>query len=504
MSPFRFRPRTFRLPAPSDLGRWLAALRRRRALVALDSADTDHPCARFSLIAFDPLPAVPPPDSAAPADLSGLADLVGSLRVESGDALPGPFHGGFLGALAYDLGVAGERPLRVPPDPWRSPRIVGGLYTDFIVVDQRDGAAWLVLGEAPGDGRPEVAQRLASVQAALAERAQPPEEREEQAGGTRPEGELVRHVPSAEHRRRIECVRAAIARGDLYQANLAHRFTRAMHGDPIQLYRHLREVNPAPYMAYMEWGRPPYEAARAAPGSGFARSGALLSASPELLFDFDGQTARTRPIKGTAPRDREPLADERLARGLLESAKDRAELAMIVDLARNDLGRVARAGTVRVTDFPLLESFASVHHLVGEVRATPRPGSGAFELLQALFPGGSISGAPKLASMGLIAELEGEGRGFFSGSAGFLDTRGRAAFNILIRTMLWRPRPEAAHSWERGEVSYHVGGGITWSSQAEAEDRETLDKGAGLAAALELSIPGPDAALPLTAEEFAG
>jgi anthranilate/para-aminobenzoate synthase component I len=147
-----------------------------------------------------------------------------------------------------------------------------------------------------------------------------------------------------------------------------------------------------------------------------------------------------------------------------------------VDLERNDLGRAALPGRVWVERFPHLESYARVHHLMADVVAEVRPGLDACDLLAALFPGGSITGAPKLRAMERIAELEGEGRGFFCGSLGFVDTRGAAAFNILIRTLLWRP---SRRPGEAGELSFRVGGGITWSSDAAEEERETLDKAAG-------------------------
>jgi para-aminobenzoate synthetase component 1 len=297
-----------------------------------------------------------------------------------------------------------------------------------------------------------------------------------------PIGPLIRHTSASEHAGRIERARSLIAAGELYQVNLAHRFTRAMEGEPVDIYRRLRRVNPAPYMAYLAWERD-----TAAGASRFPR-GALLSASPELLFELEAGVARTRPIKGTAARARSSRADALAARALLSSAKDRAELAMIVDLERNDLGRIARPGGVRVERFPELASYASVHHLSADVVAELRAGVDAFDVLGALFPGGSITGAPKLASMAAIAALEGEGRGFFTGSLGFVDTRGHAAFNILIRTLVWRPMAHGGTregALVRGEISYHVGGGITWSSSAEDEDRETLAKGAALAAALE-------------------
>jgi len=286
-------------------------------------------------------------------------------------------------------------------------------------------------------------------------------------------GALVRHVPAAEHVRRVEAVRAHIARGDVYQVNLAHRFSARVRGGPLALYRRLRAVNPAPYMGLLVW-----------------EGGALLSASPELLLEYDGGEARTRPIKGTRPRDPDPARDRELAAELAGSAKDRAELVMIVDLERNDLGRVARPGGVRVEGLPTLASYARVHHLLADVVARPAPGVDAVDLLAALFPGGSVTGAPKLAAMRLVAELEGEGRGFFCGTLGALDTRGRCRFNLLIRSLLWRPRADDPAG---GEVSFRVGGGITWSSDARAEERETLDKAAGLLAALGLDGPGAGA-----------
>jgi para-aminobenzoate synthetase component 1 len=478
--------RVFRSDTPLTCGEILARLRTRRGLVALDSA-AGHPC-RWSLVAFDPLRGIDAPDEAR-----ALRELVARLEC-GGDEVPGPFRGGFLGALAYDHGVDGEEPVASGPDPWRSPQIVGGLYTDFLVRDEERGETWLVLGEPAHGDRAGVCERRAEIEALLAAPSPP--------GAVTPEGPLLRHTSRREHAARIERARESIAAGDFYQANLAHRFTRTIAGEPIDLYRRLRAVNPAPYMAFLSWDSRESRAgdrsvalragdrSRASRAGGLER-GALLSASPELLFEFDGRVARTRPIKGTVPRGKTPRADERLARALLASEKDRAELAMIVDLERNDLGRIARPGSVRVESFPHLESYASVHHLSADVVAEARAGVDAVDVLLALFPGGSITGAPKLASMRAIAALEGEGRGFFTGSAGYIDTRGRACFNILIRTLVWRPlarRIDAA----RGEVSFHVGSGITWSSIAADEDRETLAKGAALEAALEpTSMPRP-------------
>jgi anthranilate/para-aminobenzoate synthase component I len=336
--------------------------------------------------------------------------------------------------------------------------VLGGLYTDFLVRDERAGESWLVLGDEPGDGRAPVAERAARLRALLA--------RPDPARPAGAAGAAQRCVDAALHRARIERVRAHIGAGDIYQANLAHRFTCAVAGDPVDLYRALRERNPAPYMGFCAWD------------DGRERRGAVLSSSPELLLEYDGRTARTRPIKGTAARASDPHEDARRAAALLASAKDRAELVMIVDLERNDLGRCARPGSVRVEGLPTLQSYARVHHLMADVVCEPRADVGALELLAALFPGGSVSGCPKLRAMQIIAEQEGEGRGFFCGSLGFVGLDGRAAFNVLIRTLLWRPRAVG------GEVSFRVGGGITWGSDSAAEDQETLDKAAGIIDAL--------------------
>ena len=470
---FRFRPRVFELPPPLaalDPGALLSRLRGRAGTVLLDSAGGEP--AEFSLLGFDPVACAEELGS-----IDELRPLLARLEPAPGDDVPGPFHGGFLGALAYDLGIAGEE-LALPGEPWGFPLVAGGLYVDFLVREERAGRAWLVLGDEPGDGRPPVDARRAALFALLAADATG-------AAVAGAGGAPIRCTPPEEHRARVERARQWIASGEIYQANVAHRMAGEVEGDSVDLYLALRATNRAPYMGYLSLGTR-------------AERGAILSASPELLLelraDGRGPVARTRPIKGTAPRGTTPEEDRERARALLASEKDLAELAMIVDLERNDLGRTAEPGSVRVEGFPTLSSYASVHHLMADVVARPEPGRDAVDVLAAMFPGGSITGAPKARAMELIAELEGEGRGFFSGSLGFLDTRGEACFNILIRTLLWRPRPASSVRGEGaevlGEVSFRVGGGVTWASDPDAEDQETLDKAASLAAALDRRARG--------------
>ncbi|WP_419186510.1 anthranilate synthase component I family protein [Rohdeia mirabilis] len=410
--------------------------------------------ARHAWLCFDPVRVLD-----GVRDLDALRSAVRALELV-GDDPAGPFLGGFAGVLAYDLGPHGEA-LDLPPDPWGWPPIVGGLYTDLVHWDLVAGTAELILREGDDERRSDArrAELLACIERAReghgAARSEP--------ACDAPVDPLERRTSAERFRANVERARTQIADGSYYQANLSHRFTTQVRRPPHELYEALTRTNPAPYMGYMSH-----------PG------GAILSSSPELLFEFDGRVARSRPIKGTCKRALEPEADERAARALLASAKDRAELAMIVDLVRNDLGRVATAGGVSVPEAVAVETFSHVHHLVGTIEATVRPDVDAFDVLAALFPGGSITGAPKLAAMDAIAVLEGEGRGPFTGSLGWIGTDGAACFNILIRTLLTRPIEADLH-----EVSFRVGGGITWRSDPWAEDEETLAKAEGLVRALE-------------------
>ncbi|MCK6480921.1 MAG: anthranilate synthase component I family protein, partial [Planctomycetes bacterium] len=258
---------------------------------------------------------------------------------------------------------------------------------------------------------------------------------------------------------------AAVARcveyvhaGDLFQVNLARRVEGVLALHPVEAALRLRGRNPAP---------------RGAVGSlGGGRW--ILSSSPELLLEVRDGLARSRPIKGTRPRTGDPLRDARAREDLLSSAKERAELAMIVDLQRNDLGRVARWGGVRVAAARELEEHPTVLHTVATVEADLRPGVGPRELLAALFPGGSVTGAPKIRAMEIIEELEPVRRGPYTGSAGWFGWDGGAHLDILIRTL----------AVEGDRVRFGVGGGIVADSDPAAEWEETVHKGAALAAAL--------------------
>lgn len=246
--------------------------------------------------------------------------------------------------------------------------------------------------------------------------------------------------------------------GDIYQVNLAHRFSAPWSGDPLALYRELRDCSPAPHAAYLRFGET-----------------AVLSASPELFLQMSGRQIRTRPIKGTRPRRREGHADEKSAYDLITSAKEVAELVMITDLERSDLGQVCEWGSVVVPELLTLERFAQVFHLVSTVEGRLRPEVDQASAWRACFPGGSITGAPKKRAREIIAELEPEGRGLYTGALGWFGYNGESRFSIAIRTIVAEP----------GRAHFQVGAGIVADSVAEREWQETLDKADGMLLAAE-------------------
>ena len=373
-----------------------------------------------------------------------------------------------MGHLAYDLGRRLERlPVRAVDDQGL-PDLRLGLHAWTIAWDGRDGRAWLAGRAVDGD--------LAGLERALA--------------GVRARADAAVRVPArgdldfpalvfrsepdlATWLERVGAVQAAIASGELYQANLTRRLVAPFDGDPWPVFRRLRAGEPAAFGAFVDLGREPATGARRA----------IVSASPEpfLALDASGRV-RTDPIKGTRPRGRTGADDRALAGELLASGKDRAENTMIVDVLRNDLGRVCRPGSVRVPRLWRLERTASVQHLVSTVTGRLAPGSDAFDLLAATFPGGSITGAPKIRAMELIESLEPVRRGPYCGAALWVDAGGAMGSSILIRTFVADGR----------RLTLHVGGGITWRSDPESEWEETRTKARGPLRAIGASVEGEE------------
>jgi para-aminobenzoate synthetase component 1 len=366
-----------------------------------------------------------------------------------------PFLGGLLGYLGYDLGHAFERLPSIAVDDQGLPPLRLGLYDWVVAWDRRTGAAWLGGRALDGDAR-ELARRLDDVHARLMLAPRASTGPATASSPLRFRSSLTRR----EYEARVERVREHIARGDIYQANLTRRLETPFDGDPWAPYRWLRTGDPSLFSAYLDVG--------ASPETGRAR--ALLSASPEpfLSLDRDGLVA-SDPIKGTRPRGRDRVEDRALACELLGSAKDRAENVMIVDVLRNDLGRVCRPGTVRVPRLCRLERTAAVQHLVSTVTGRLEAGRDAFDLLAATFPGGSITGAPKIRAMEILEGLEPVRRGPYTGALGWIGADGAMQTSILIRTFVADGR----------RLTLHVGGGITWGSDPGAEWHETVAKARG-------------------------
>jgi para-aminobenzoate synthetase component 1 len=376
--------------------------------------------------------------------LAVLAEALGPLR-------PGvaglPFSGGAIGYFGYDL----ARRLDRLPGPVRAaeaggeaelPEMALGLYDWAVVVDHRERRTRLVAAEPAGLAR--WRDRLARPPAV--ERAGP-------SAPFRVLGPIRSNLTRDAYLAAIARIQQYLRDGDCYQVNLAQRFAAPAEGDAWPAYRRLRALSPAPFSAYLDHPH-----------------GRILCASPERFLHLRDGVVTTRPIKGTRPRGVDPATDRRLARTLRESPKDRAENLMIVDLLRNDLGKVCALGSVEVPELFAVERFAQVHHLVSTVCGRLAPGRTALDLLRAAFPGGSITGAPKRRAMEVIEELEPHRREVYCGAIGYLGFDGAMDTNVAIRTLVHSGR--IARLW--------AGGGIVADSVAALEYQETLDKAGAL------------------------
>jgi len=394
-------------------------------------------------------------DSGLDSPLVALEDLIDRLGLATAlpiDNHPSAFAGGLVGYFGYDLAPRIETLPRCRPRDSRLPDIRLALYDTGLTIDHQSGNVNAWSSGFRGETESTVHERLERFVGAL-ETSSPREITPPSLGPV--VASMTRDDYLAAVRRALEY----IAAGDIFQVNFSQRFESTGCVDPFDLYQRLRRRSPAPFSAYLQWD-----------------DLAIVSASPEWFYrtDADGRII-TRPIKGTRPRGVNDEEDRRLIAELRASPKDRAELTMIVDLERNDLGRVCEYGSVCVDDALSVESYAQVHHLVATVAGRLRAGVGPIDVARALFPGGSITGAPKIRAMEIIDELEPNRRSAYTGAIGYLGLGGVSCFNIAIRTMLV----------EGDRVSYQVGGGVVADSIPEAEYQETLDKGRGLRAVIE-------------------
>lgn len=365
--------------------------------------------------------------------------------------------GGAVGYFGYELADEFEAVSFRPKKGPSFPKLILLFFRDLIVFDHKEGSYRLISWLIP--------EKKVSFSEALHEAQENLGEMEEvlsflPEAQTNGRFELLRFHPEISKsvfEKKIRKAKAYIRAGDIYQANLSQRFSFTFQGSPLKLYGRLRETNPSPYASLLHlddlW---------------------VASSSPELLIEKKGDLCVTRPIAGTRPSGRDLQESRRLARELLTNEKERAEHLMLVDLERNDLGRVSKWRSVRVKDFMRLEKYARVQHIVSEITGRLRPAEDPWDLIRAMFPGGTITGCPKIRSMEIIDELEPVQRGIYTGSIGYIGFDGNLMLNIAIRTLVL----------QRNQGYLQVGAGIVADSDPEREYEETLAKGEALAEAL--------------------
>ncbi|MFN2348274.1 MAG: aminodeoxychorismate synthase component I [Thioalkalivibrio sp.] len=441
------------LPYSPDPIRWFDALADRPWSVLLDSARGNGGVGRYDILAADPYLTLVTrgPVTEVRGDQGVMLtpeDPFALLQRHLGPHTPAlgglPFSGGAIGYFGYDLGRRIEVLPSLAYDDDGMPAMAMGLYDWAVVLDHEERRACLVAqGRHPRtrSGWSDLVRLLDNPPPA---RARP---------GFRLHSPLESNLSRDAYARCFERVQHYIREGDCYQVNLAQRFSAQAEGDPWGAYQMLRQISPAPLGAYLHT---PF--------------GDILSNSPERFLSVRDTRVETRPIKGTRARSADSTEDRALAQALQSSAKDRAENVMIVDLLRNDLGKTCEIGSVRVPELCALESYATVHHLVSTVTGGLAEGCDAVDLLRGCFPGGSITGAPKLRAMEIIEELEPHRRGVYCGSLGYVGFNGDMDTNIAIRTLVYSD----------GRVRFSAGGGLVVDSNVDEEYQETLDKAAAM------------------------
>lgn len=448
-------------PAPDPLAllERVASLR----LPAFLDAAAGGELGRWSYLAWDPVHHIEATAEEWPRVRATLRATTAARHPGAG--LP-PFAGGWIGWLAYELGRAFDRQPMASRDPLAVADVSLALYDLVVAWDHQADRAWLISTGCGADGgidHRRAADRLAAARAVLAAGVSG------SGGGVaapaprnRPASASTASFTAAGYLAAVGSVIEHIRAGDIFQANLSQRYHVACAGDRVALYRRLRTAAPGSHAAFLDRGRV-----------------AALSVSPErfLRYDSASRAIETRPIKGTRPRHPDPARDREQSRELVESVKDRAENVMIVDLLRNDLARVAEPESVAVTALCRLESYAAVHHLVSVVEGRLASRHDACDLIEATFPAGSITGAPKLRAMEILAALEPERRGIYCGAIGWIGLDGSMDLNVAIRTI----------TLADGTAVVGAGGGVTLLSDPQAEHAEVLDKARALVGALEAS-----------------
>lgn len=412
----------------------------------LDSAASKHPNSRYQIMVMQPLATLTATDGVTtlrdeqgshdyPQDPFTVLDCALKRYFPEPVNSELPFTGGALGYFGYDLGRYLEKLPELSEHDIALPDMAVGLYSWALIFDKQQQQLWCVDYHGDAKARWQLIQHQLSQKPAVTPFTLT---RSWQA-----------NVSQAQYNERFEKIQQHLLNGNCYQINLAQRFSAGYQGDEWQAYLRLRDANAAPFSAFIN-----------------LENGAVLSISPERFLQLKNRQVETKPIKGTRPRHRDQALDQQAATQLQQAEKDRAENVMIVDLLRNDLGKVCRVGTVKVPELFAIESFPAVHHLVSTVTGELAAQYSACDLLRGAFPGGSITGAPKVAAMQIIEQLEPHRRSVYCGAIGYINNNGDMDTNIAIRTLVC----------SEGVIHCWAGGGIVADSEAASEYQETLDK----------------------------
>ena len=368
-----------------------------------------------------------------------------------------PFCGGAIGYFGYDLARRLEEIPNIARDSENIPDMMLGIYDWAIVVDHDCGRSWLVQQDISAETETTCERVLESMHREF--------ESETERMRFRINGKIQSNMNRAEYGNKFRRIKRYLLEGDCYQVNLAQRFSASCEGDPWSAYKILRALNAAPFAGFLDF--PDVQ---------------VLSSSPERFLKVETGAVETKPIKGTRPRSTDPAQDLAQIEALRKSSKDRAENLMIVDLLRNDIGKTCEIGSVKVPKLFDIESFATVHHMVSTIRGRLAESNDCIDLLRGCFPGGSITGAPKIRSMEIIEELEPDRRGVYCGSLGYISYCGNMDTNIAIRTLI--------HSDH--QIRFWAGGGIVADSREAEEYQECLDKASAMLRLLEQFGAAPE------------
>ena len=417
----------------------------------LDSAMDPKKLGRYSFIGFNPFKIIKYKNTKE-NPLDNLRNELNKYKVENNTHLP--FIGGAVGYLSYDLGNYIEHLPRTAKDDTNVYDLYFGLYNLVIVIDHLENKTYIATPNLNIEKEEklivDIENKIKKAEINGIEEICYEEKNVEPI-------KLNSNFTKASFENSVRKVQDYIRQGDIYQANLTQRFNGKTTLSSYELYRDLRKVSPAPFGALLNF-----------------EHSKILSNSPERFIKCIDNKVETRPIKGTRPRGKTIEEDLRLQEELRNSEKDRAELLMIVDLERNDIGRVSKIGSVKVPELFVIEPYANVNHLVATVEGRLKDNLDCIDVIKATFPGGSITGAPKIRAMEIIDELEPTQRNVYTGSIGYIGFNGDMDLNIAIRTII-----------KQGEnVYFQVGGGMTWDSNPEDEYQETLDKAKSIMKAL--------------------